>query len=93
MYPKISFLLVNSVKEIEEKDMVNLLSEQLEPLIFQMRVAVFNLLFRNSPGSCCPPNCVQALPGRGMEAVSGRSLAITQSKLDCQLCALFSLIV
>lgn len=92
MHPAISFLLANSAKKIEERDKVSLLSEQLESLTFQKRVATFNLLFGNSPSSCCPPSCVQALPGRGVEVVSGSNLAITQSKPDFQLCALFSLI-
>lgn len=72
MHPKISFLLVNSAEEIEARDMVNLLSEQLESLTFQKRVVAFNLIFGNSSGSCCPPSCVQALPGRGVEAVPGK---------------------
>lgn len=93
MHPKISFLLVNSAKEIEARDMVNLLSEHLEFLTFQKGMAAFNLLFGNSPSSYCPPSCVlQALPGRRVEVVPGSNLAITQSKPVFQLCASFSLI-
>lgn len=51
--------------------MVKHVSEQLEFLTFQKKVAAFNLLFGNRPSSCCPQSCVQVLPGKGVEAVPG----------------------
>lgn len=92
MHPKISFLIVNSVKEVGAGDVVKHVLEQLEFLTFQKRVAAFNLLFGNRPSSCCPQSHVHAWPGRGVEAVPGSKLEITQFKPDFQLCDTFSLI-
>lgn len=61
MHPKISFLLVNNAKEIEARDTVNLLLEQLEPFTFQNRVTAFSLLFWEQTHLLLSPKLCQVL--------------------------------